>query len=481
MPSTQAATRYVNLNAAGGNNGTSWAHAYTNLQSAITAASAGDDIHVAQGSYYPTTDETGSASPTDPRTKTFFINKNIALYGGYNLNRNTPIRDIDQFPTILSGNIGVTTNHIDNTYQVLVFEQVSNSCRLDGFHVRDGRAFGPELADRDGPGAYLRATTWQTSPTIINCRFTNNQGDRGGAITLDIFDNDDDTKIINTLFFDNRSKFSGALYSTIRGIGTQNLEIRNCAMTQNSSSRGSAAMYIQPIATLQAISNIEITNCTIAGNTGGLASPVQMPISEDDGNSLVSIFARNSIFNNPDAGNGQPEIGTAVGFSTSIDIDNCFLHESGCAAITKPGNTITCGTNMFYNIDPQLTDIENGNLRPVTGSPVIDAGTAIDAPTDDILGQARPLLSSFDIGAYEFPGLQPSFLNLRLDPNNQPVLNWTCLTGEQYTIRRATDDLGNFTILQTGYPASGTEEWNEVFTDTSATSLPRAFYQVERE
>ena len=44
---------YVDQNAGGLNNGTSWTNAFNNLQNALGSASSGDQIYVAQGVYTP--------------------------------------------------------------------------------------------------------------------------------------------------------------------------------------------------------------------------------------------------------------------------------------------------------------------------------------------------------------------------------------------------------------------------------------------
>ena len=44
---------YVDADVVGGNNGSSWSDAYTELQSALAVAVAGDEIRVAEGTYLP--------------------------------------------------------------------------------------------------------------------------------------------------------------------------------------------------------------------------------------------------------------------------------------------------------------------------------------------------------------------------------------------------------------------------------------------
>jgi len=53
---------YVDANAGGGGDGSSWVNAYTNLQSALDVAITGNSIWVAAGTYKPSTDKTGNSS-----------------------------------------------------------------------------------------------------------------------------------------------------------------------------------------------------------------------------------------------------------------------------------------------------------------------------------------------------------------------------------------------------------------------------------
>ncbi len=66
--------RYVKHDATGNNNGTSWTNAYTILQSALTAASSGQQIWVSAGTYQPSAELGGIGS----RYQTFKLKKGVA-------------------------------------------------------------------------------------------------------------------------------------------------------------------------------------------------------------------------------------------------------------------------------------------------------------------------------------------------------------------------------------------------------------------
>ncbi|MEL6944298.1 MAG: hypothetical protein AAFO82_16680, partial [Bacteroidota bacterium] len=86
---------FVDANASGSNNGTSWANAYTDLGMALDNAEAGNELWVAAGTYTPMANDTA-----------FFAisTANLSLYGGFNgTETSLGDRDITANPTILSG------------------------------------------------------------------------------------------------------------------------------------------------------------------------------------------------------------------------------------------------------------------------------------------------------------------------------------------------------------------------------------------
>jgi hypothetical protein len=173
---------YVRWEAAGGNNGTSWADAYTDLQTALAVAVAGDEIWVATGVYTPGTARAGS----------FGLPEGVGLYGGFAATETLRTeRDWAANPTVLSGDIdgddlvdarGVvaTAAHIvgDNAYHVVSTSGVSETAVLDGFIVTAGQATG-SLQNQDRGGGMLNLVG---GPAVANVTFAGNMARLGGGM-----------------------------------------------------------------------------------------------------------------------------------------------------------------------------------------------------------------------------------------------------------------------------------------------------------
>ena len=93
LNSTAAQIR-VKQGATGAGDGSSWADAYTTIQAAITASTAGDEVWIAAGVY------------VYPKGTQVVVDKNLSIYGGFagvSEAETVATRDYDENQTILSG------------------------------------------------------------------------------------------------------------------------------------------------------------------------------------------------------------------------------------------------------------------------------------------------------------------------------------------------------------------------------------------
>ncbi|VEP11439.1 hypothetical protein H1P_1040013 [Hyella patelloides LEGE 07179] len=359
---------YVNQNATGDNDGSSWINAYSDLQDALAVATANDEIWVADGTYKPTND--------GDRNSSFVIPSGVEIYGGFaGGETNREQRNWINHSTILSGNIGSENVQTDNSYHVVGISNTTNTTILDGFTISDGNADGGgssgkndgggiysfrdsnatlknlivsnNLATDDGGGFYYAGGG---SPNLINVTFSNNfANDRGGAIY--VFG--DSLSVENGLFIENESQSGGAI--ALRD-GTFNVaEILNSTFYNNQANEGSAIIY--SFNSSQGSGTLTIENSIFSNNSGS-----------DSNNQIVSGGRGTNIVNNSIVEGGYDGSGTNI-----IDADPLFF------------------------------DTENNDLRLRRNSPGVDAGNnnVVDETTD-IITNPRIFNDTVDIGAYEY-------------------------------------------------------------------------------
>lgn len=187
---------YVNLNATGADDGSSWFDAYNNLQDAIDEADSGDSIYVAAGTYNPTK-QPGAGS--NQRDQTFLLKSGVRIFGGFSGNEpSANHRNMDSSAihgtnrTILSGDIGVAGDSSDNAIHVAICINCSNGTILDGFTIEKG---------------YANLTGNNLISAVMVPR------DAGGGIAL----NNSDLMIHNCIISNNLAKKSGAGISNVNG------------------------------------------------------------------------------------------------------------------------------------------------------------------------------------------------------------------------------------------------------------------------
>ena len=370
---------YVDLNATGSKNGSSWDNAFINLQTAMDSASYGDQIWIAKGVYTPEIIDL-------PQDSNFFrISKTVELYGGFEGNETTlDQRDWSTNTTILSGDINeddiddnFEDNKDDNTMHVVA--ALAENIIIDGIQLSYGKSrivTDPSLINSH---AYYGAGLISAFPIALkNCYFKQNYASWGGAIyfypsmnyiQIDStrFENNlselaagainigNSNAQINTCIFDNnKSKLrtGGAIFcwqNTSSQFDTTAVQISHCTFTKNQGNIGGAITYNN----FTNGTYFEIDNCTFHQNKslnesfGGALSILNSPSSQSTKLSQINSKISNSSFTANSA-----KWGSALMFDQSSNLaDLLFVNN------TIENNTNTSGSTVFIrcNYESDLT------------------------------------------------------------------------------------------------------------------------------
>ena len=467
--SAETSIIYVDADASGENNGTSWDNAYTNLRTALNNAPSGSQVWVAEGTYTPSQDN---------RELSFQLKNAVAVYGGFSgseteLDR----RNLVENQTILSGEIGDTSTIDDNSYHVVNASDVTNSTILDGFTIRDGNANGEvNLLSIDSVGGGIFSNN--SHAVFNNLRLENNRAINAGGVYVD----GTSSHIFTNIDFVGNSATdqAGAVFSE-RG----NLFFFDSNFRNNTAPNGGGAIFTTE-------SSIYIEGATFDGNEtneSGGAILLTGGISIDDAPQKIV----NSIFTNNTAKQGgaissaavslegvnltfvdnQAEKGAAVftaafdgaGLSVPEYYNSIFWNNTGTVEDEQifnevdpvtVRNSIVQGGYEGENIidaNPEFVNQEAGNLRISSNSSAVNAGlNNVVLVEEDIADRPRINSDTVDIGAYEFTEGDNDSGTRGNDDNNNSDSNGddNAQTIELFRFRNTTFDTGTYLFVGAG-------------------------------
>ena len=322
---------YVDANAPGANNGSSWENAYVFLQDALADAETADkpvEIRVAQGIYKP---DQGANQTLGDQNATFQLINSVTLKGGYVgfIGPDPSERDVDVYNTILGGDLNSNdrkvvdpydlswweSNRIDNSYHVVTSSSTDETAVLDGFNIMSGTANNihtiwdavrPSTDERNWSGGGMYNVSG--SPTIINCTFTLNwAASKGGGI----YNTAGNPTLIRCTFCENSADwYGGGIYNL-----DSNPTLTNCKFSSNLARQGYSAAG-------GGIYNWEsspiLTNCMLIGNWsfidgGGIYNWQSNPTLTN------CLFVRNS---------SQSDGGGIYNWQSSLSMANCTFTQN---------------------------------------------------------------------------------------------------------------------------------------------------------
>ena len=488
---------HVKHDAAGNNDGTSWANAFTNLHAALDNAASCSEIWVAAGTYRPLR--------LGPNSYAANLKDGVEIYGGFNGTETMRSqRDWSNNVTILRGDYKASVLEA-----IGLFRPITSATVVDGFtFTADGAVAGlfvvtasPVIRNSrfENMISYAVPVTIDAHPRMENCVFINNRETAidvrsgsslfvsnvlfagnssesgGGAInvlvdsevfvTHSVFSNnaarfsggavrmmlDGALSAFNSIFVDNRANGNGGAIANESGT----LSMTNCLVVRNSAFRGGG---VGNFGHMELVNNTIADNYAIAGGAG-----------------LHQISGTGTVYNTILWGNVDSPI--SLGDTETAQI------ESILGSAMTVGHSIVQGLNAYagnanLGYDPLFANAPADDYRTDQDhSPSRNNGNNayIGSVSVDLAGLTRIADSVVDIGAYEnIPGAANP-VNILTQPTSQTscpaaVVHFTVTHAPDQAIvwqRKAPAD-GSFSFI---FPDSAPDHQRYLINSNATSSM----------
>ncbi len=430
---------------------TSWATSTTDLQGAINASSANDQVWVAGGTYKP-----GGNANTN-RTISFAMKNGVVIYGGFaggetSLSQRPAVNLTTPSNTTLSGEIGNPASTIDNSYHVISNPSgLTTTAILDGFVITGGNADGV-FPNSVGGGMYNAGNGSGNvcSPTVRNCAFQDNStASPGGAIYNDgVSSGNSSPRLTNCAFQRNSASQGGAMFNEGSSSGTSNPVLTNCVLFGNG---GSSTFVNDNSASITASYSLfdntvtgysfSPTNLTTTTNPFASTTSTQLragsPAIDAGNSSATGITGINTdLAGNPRIQGCQVDMG-AYEFQNPPNLPTSITAQPGAGSSVCAGNTVTATVSVtgtvtayqWYKGGAVLT----GNTSATTATLSLPSVTTASAGSYSVVvtGACNSLTStvfSLSVSDPVFAG-PPTFIGSSFVPGQVVVVSYSAAAG----------------------------------------------------
>jgi hypothetical protein len=372
---------------------------FPTIQAAINAASAGDTVVAAPGTYVENIDFKGKAitvqSAQGPGSTTI---------DGGNVDRVVNFHTGETRASVLQG---FTIQHGLTTSGTNGYDGAGIGISFASPTIQ-GNVITNNVSGGDGAGV----SVYFGSPAILGNTITGNTkaqgwtGQAGGGISLDGADSTN-SQVIGNAITNNHSYWGGAMSLDASGSPT----ISDNWMSGNSAESDGGGIWLVNASSPLMVQNVIIGNQspTLGGGMfnaeGTFINNTIADNTAQEGAALYNVGST-QLFNNILESSGATAVECATGTSPVLDHNDAF--GSGSAGFDGCGSAL--GSNGNISAAPLF--VGSGNYRLQAGSPAIDAGnnSAPSLPAADVDGLPRISGGVVDMGAFEFQegGVAPS-------------------------------------------------------------------------